>query len=309
MNVNTIQTYIINLAKLSQKFNKEKDMTYTKSINEKINLVRILLDGGWICSTCSFINKNTNEICEVCHVAKSISNLPNVTIVMRHGVRADTDLPEGNKQSWNNTITNWPNRPFDPPVGNTKFMKEATDEYKTKFAKITKIISSPFRRCLETATFMASQLDINTIYINDNLGEKGSAIKPTDIYTKHTFNELQKIIDDFCKFLSYSNKIIIIQENKGKWNDGEIWKQTESIYETIRRFESVINEEKRFFLENNKNNESLLIVSHADAVNHFASPTPKNDKSTMGVDFCGYITIDNKTNKLSNGTGINGLLS
>ena len=309
MSVDTVQIHIINLAKLAQKFNKEKDITYTKSINEKIDLVRILLDGGWICHTCSLINKNTNINCKACNTPKLISNLPTVTIVMRHGVRADSGSPEGNKQSWNNTITKWPNRPFDPPVGNTKFMQETADEYKSKFAKITKIVSSPFRRCLETATFMASQLNINTIYINDNLGEKGSAITSTGIYTKHTFDELQKIINDFCTFLSYSNKIIIIQENKGKWIDGEIWKQTESIYETIRRFESVINEEKRFFLENNKNNESLLIVSHADAVNHFATPTPPNDKSTMGVDFCGYITIDNKTNIPSNGTRVTGLLS
>ena len=306
MSHNTINKHIIDLAKLSEKFNKEKDITYAKSIFKKINLVTILLNGGWICPKCSLINENTKFSCGVCLTPKLI---PSVTIVMRHGVRADTGSPEGNNQSWDDTITNWPNRPFDPPVGNTKFMQETADEYKSKFAKITKIVSSPFRRCLETATFMASQLNINTIYINDNLGEKGIAIKKSDIYTKHTFDELQKIINDFCTFLSYSNKIIIIQENKGEWNDGKIWKQTESPFETIRRFESVINEEKRLFLENNENNESLLIVSHADAVQNFVTPIFPNEKDTMAVQFCGYITIDNKTDKLSNGTGISGMLS
>lgn len=309
----TIEGEIINLAKLSYDFNIGKNQNKI-DIDNQIQKVTILLNGGWICSVCTFINVTSDRKCSMCNTAKQVSSsssadLPAVTIVMRHGVRADSGPPDGNEKSWSDVITNWPDRLFDPPVGNTKFMQETADEYKSKFAKITKIVSSPFRRCLETATFLASQLDINTIYINDNLGEKGSAIKPTDKYTKHTIDELQKIINDFCTFLSYSKNIIIIQDNKGEWNDGKIWNQKESIYETIRRFESVINEEKRFFLENNKNNESLLIVSHADAVNHFATPIPPNSKDLMAVEFCGYITIDNKTGNLSNGTGITGLLS
>jgi len=315
MSGSELKIKIINLAKLSHDVNTGGEYN-KKYIDSQIKTVTILLNGGWICQSCTYINEASYSTCLMCDIPRqfsssssadlsavvsssSSSDLPAVTIVMRHGVRADIGPPEGNKKSWSDEKTGWPDRPFDPPVGNTKFMQEAVDEYKTKFAKITKIVSSPFRRCLETATFMAIKLGINTIYVNDNLGERGGAIDGT--YEQLSDTELKKFINNFREFnvdvtSTYSEEIQVIHENKGNWDGKTKWEQKEKLYETGRRFRAVIKEEKKTFLE--KDTNSLLIISHGDSIGSM------NEVDFYIPNYCGFISINNKTNEIKAGLGV-----
>ena len=85
---------------------------------------------------------------------------------MRHSTRLD-------KEGWKKApVEKWPDkdtRPYDPPI--IDFDMPVKSALLLKEYRIGVIVSSPFRRCLQTAGVVARTLGINTVNVDDRLGE------------------------------------------------------------------------------------------------------------------------------------------
>jgi hypothetical protein len=89
-------------------------------------------------------------------------------VVMRHSVRADSKAGA----AW----TDCDSRPFDPPIIDTELPKRAALELAralggSEIRRAIRIVSSPFRRCLQTAGIVARALKVATVDVHFSLGE------------------------------------------------------------------------------------------------------------------------------------------
>ncbi|GAB5357926.1 hypothetical protein AAMO2058_000415900 [Amorphochlora amoebiformis] len=103
-------------------------------------------------------------------------------IVMRHSERLDCDpqydinlLPEGSPQ-WEKAHLAWPDRaqrPYDTPICDFQLPATEADKIreKAKVEKLDVIISSPFRRCLQTAAVLAREFKTKRVRICNAIGE------------------------------------------------------------------------------------------------------------------------------------------
>ena len=82
--------------------------------------------------------------------------LPKVFIVMRHSERLD-QLPEFDNADWLDQNT----RPFDTPISDFQLPRSQAD--KLRAFEIECVVSSPFRRCLQTAGEVCRTLGITEL--------------------------------------------------------------------------------------------------------------------------------------------------
>jgi hypothetical protein len=176
-------------------------------------------------------------------------------IIMRHGIRADkcqniikvmkpnrwgkmTQQDEGiNKISWSDMES----RPYDPPLLEYDLPLIRAKEFANEY-NITKIVSSPFRRCLQTAAIIAKHFRIPEIEINEKFGEERAAFSRYNI-------PIYTITDD------------IIKDALG---DIQLTKKAGQSISTIAKN---YNSNKDQFLEGlqeYRTHKNLLIVSHGD---------------------------------------------
>eukprot|EP01063_Lacrimia_lanifica_P007436 TRINITY_DN1472_c0_g1_i2.p1 TRINITY_DN1472_c0_g1~~TRINITY_DN1472_c0_g1_i2.p1 ORF type:complete len:729 (+),score=206.12 TRINITY_DN1472_c0_g1_i2:51-2189(+) len=98
--------------------------------------------------------------------APAASSHSHTLVVMRHSIREDTD-------GWAKASeARWPDkrqRPFDPPISDRHLPVESARLLRPY--GITVVVSSPFRRCLQTAGIVARELGVGTVHIDDRLGE------------------------------------------------------------------------------------------------------------------------------------------
>eukprot|EP01064_Diplonema_japonicum_P031919 TRINITY_DN586_c0_g2_i2.p1 TRINITY_DN586_c0_g2~~TRINITY_DN586_c0_g2_i2.p1 ORF type:complete len:477 (+),score=125.69 TRINITY_DN586_c0_g2_i2:1249-2679(+) len=86
--------------------------------------------------------------------------------VMRHSIRHDMHGFD------NVPLSVWPDkmhRPYDPPISDYDLPAEAG--LKLKKYKFKVIVSSPYRRCLETAGIVARTIGVDVVHVDDRLGE------------------------------------------------------------------------------------------------------------------------------------------
>ncbi|KAJ9436566.1 hypothetical protein DIPPA_35644 [Diplonema papillatum] len=98
----------------------------------------------------------------------SYTGTENILIVMRHSVRCDTTF--GGFANVPQSM--WPDklkRPYDPPITDVDLPVCAAKMMK-KF-KVQVIVSSPYRRCLQTAGIVARTLAVSVVHVDDRLGE------------------------------------------------------------------------------------------------------------------------------------------
>ncbi|CAE7344654.1 VAPB, partial [Symbiodinium sp. KB8] len=101
--------------------------------------------------------------------AESVSSL-RCLAYMRHSDRLDC---EGGT---------WPDasdRPYDTPICNKELPVEATRCLKDQLPEgvtVRAVVSSPFRRCLETAVLAARELDVKALHVDNRLGELMAAV-------------------------------------------------------------------------------------------------------------------------------------
>lgn len=69
----------------------------------------------------------------------------------------------------------WESRPYDSPICDRALLMDAvTGLFKYRFSVI---VSSPFRRCLETAGILARELNIDTVNVDNRLGEDMAQVR------------------------------------------------------------------------------------------------------------------------------------
>lgn len=229
---------------------------------------------------------------------------------MRHGARADDDPSWKAKQ----IAKGGDPRLYDTPLANYKCVLDTATYFKdTKdpaidIGKIGKIVSSPFRRCFQTALTIAHMHDLTTVYVNNNLGESYSALAK---YLTPTGSDYVDKVNDTFSLLQQTDFIQIIKEYKTNSrvpslkhtinvvinNVGSInWsKPTEDdfikkTYEQnpVPRLKDAIKEETK--LHSGPGN--LLIVTHGDftqAVLTDAKLTELGGSPQYQADYCGFV--------------------
>eukprot|EP01064_Diplonema_japonicum_P031917 TRINITY_DN586_c0_g1_i1.p1 TRINITY_DN586_c0_g1~~TRINITY_DN586_c0_g1_i1.p1 ORF type:complete len:333 (+),score=75.12 TRINITY_DN586_c0_g1_i1:66-1064(+) len=86
--------------------------------------------------------------------------------LMRHSTRQDVNGFEAAP------LDQWPDkmhRPYDPPISDYDLPAEAG--LKLKKYNFQAIVSSPYRRCLETAGIVARTIGVDVVHVDDRLGE------------------------------------------------------------------------------------------------------------------------------------------
>ncbi|KAJ1445704.1 hypothetical protein M885DRAFT_291509 [Pelagophyceae sp. CCMP2097] len=82
-------------------------------------------------------------------------------VVMRHSVRVDAD----EAATWDDRHI----RPYDTPISD--FGLPLREAAKLRTYGVVAIVSSPFRRCLQTAGVLARALKVDAVTVHDGLGE------------------------------------------------------------------------------------------------------------------------------------------
>ena len=307
MSMNTIEEHIIYLAKLSNDFNN--GITFNKKdSNDQKEKVQILLNGGWICLGCTFINEAKNTTCDMCLSIKKVStkpisgistsSSPPITIVMRHGERADDDKWLANEKAKGKQ-----NRAYDPPLLNYNCPEETYQNLIKKNIKISTIISSPFLRCIQTASYMAAKFNIKNLYINNQLGEDFTALSKYLIGTNPKY-----YIGDNCQFellndIEIKKEANTVYNNAGNKEELNIlnsnlgnpkWQLAGITPIKIKDLPNTSHERLRntIFAEISNNKVGgLLIVTHGD----FAAALLKKEfPEKCSANYCGYYYNDGK---------------
>ena len=180
-------------------------------------------------------------------------------------------------------------RPYDLPINDRKLPLEQLKEMKTKVRNlcIAKIISSPFRRCIQTSVIIAKELNIDTIQVDSRIGETGIAV----------FREF----DEDPKEVAYYSKGKLEREHEIKieWMDKEhkpIWDTTgenptndHGLNKNDRQYDDFKQKEfpKLFDLKHG----DTLIVAHAVPCNQWSG-------KKYWVNECGWIAVVQKNGKM-----------
>ena len=228
--------------------------------------------------------------------------------LMRHGERDDNDT----QNIWDDKET----RPFDCPI-----LIHETQKLCKKSAKILRkfnfefIITSPFRRCWQTAMIMADLLKITTIYIDENLVEdideikrirrkikpyailgniktktsngnnnkktkkhSGSSVKHENDYGLLTDEELKNDIRIFAELMAEAYTFTIPQIIP---NGAKLLSQRS----LIGRTQAVVTD-----IQNGIGNRNGLIITHSGLI---SSISPTDDASSVYmVEPCGFVVVD-----------------
>ena len=267
---------------------------------------------SWACQQCTLINNGQSNKCSVCDASRTVGTSvnpspggggsgegtrgaggsggrPGRVIIMRHGERADNSqvapwyAPGGG--AWAPAAGEHPN---STPLANFTCPLKTYNELQANYGPVTKIVSSPFRRCLETAAYIAIKFGINNIYVNDNLGEVGNAGKglalneaTMNAIIKRVYNEEPSIRDSR---LTSIPTVIVTGRPREAGDNGRlrraIWEETTSFYST------------------HPTSESLLIVSHGDIAQEIAGEA----MIAYLLNYCGYYTMDSVTKRLYPGS-------
>jgi broad specificity phosphatase PhoE len=249
--------------------------------------------GQKACNTCTLLNDAGATHCAACGASLE---KPSAVIVMRHGVRADNagNLcdPADIRHAWavlgkslgtTNTETE---RSYDTPLCEYTRPKEAYTDISDRFAQITRIVTSPFVRCVQTAAAIAAQLpNVPEIFVNRNLGEKYSAALS---YGKQ-FQELTS--DQLEMVFKQAYKAAGSKEFKGqvRLRGKPVW----DISGEDRAWFTMLDTEIKKEISQ-KGDGTLLLITHGDVAilinNHDKDFEITATTGFWGPDYCGYYT-------------------
>tara|TARA_A100001015_G_scaffold321200_1_gene450728 strand:- start:1506 stop:3275 length:1770 start_codon:yes stop_codon:yes gene_type:complete len=210
--------------------------------------------------------------------------------LIRHSVREDNDPTD---QVWSDKI----DRPYDPPIsfklpheligvslserdkreGREKLPMEKAIELKDY--NFTRIISSPFRRCLQTAAIIAKNLGIKTIDVDKGIGEAMSMVSRVG-GKRDNFN-----------YLSPKQMNEIIQEaSDGEAKIGRV-SGVDGVFGQVdvSVIESNFNKLKDEIL-NNPLKQNVLLVTHGDVIGQTLNIV--NGETVLEVDYCAWIIYE-----------------
>ena len=247
-----------------------------------------------------------HDATECAHCGASFVKPPAV-IVMRHGVRADFPTSSSRILCEQKDISNaWfmlgtilgttnteTERSYDTPLCEYTRPKEAYNDISGRFAQITRIVTSPFVRCVQTAAAIAAQMPTEPeIFVNRNLGEKYSTLRTYTeknpikrlTFQKLTSDELERVFKQAYKDAGskeFKGKVML-RENP-KWNefikDDRAW---------FNMLETEIKEEI-----SQKGDGTLLLITHGDVariINNHDKDFDNTGIRLWFLDYCGYYT-------------------
>jgi len=143
----------------------------------------------------------------------------------------------------------------------------------------TRIISSPFRRCLQTAAIIAGTLGIETIDVDKGIGEMMIMVSRVG-GTPANFNYLSPVqMDEIIREAS-SGKATI-----GKVN-GDDFEFHQDDVDVIRKKFQIIKEE----ILGNPKRQNVLLVTHGDVIS--ATLNIVNGETLIECDYCRWIIYE-----------------
>ena len=225
-------------------------------------------------------------------------------IIMRHGIREDSVFGRGKVEDIVLNFYDKEERSYDPPLLDYDIPKLRATQLLAKY-NITKIISSPFRRCLQTAGIIAKVLGIPSVNINPLFGEKCTELKKHNLKFKTDINIIKEAINPPTVFNNNKTVENIIKE----YTDG-CYKNTFAYGDGDDSLKKAIEIEISSF--DCDSNECLLIITHGDNVSNQRYFLPDLNKYIYNSVECGYISFEiNKTpeKKLGGFIEINGGLN
>ena len=228
---------------------------------------------------------------------------PPAVIVMRHGVRADHAFSLCGQKDISNawfmlgTILGTTNteteRLYDPPLCEYTKPKEAYNDISGRFAQITRIVTSPFVRCVQTAAAIAAQMPTEPeIFVNRNLGEKYSTLRS---YTENNPNKMltfQELTSDQLEMVfKQAYKAAGSKEFKGqvRLRGKPVW----DISGEDRAWFTMLDTEIKKEISQ-KGDGTLLLITHGDVAriinNHDENFEYTATPGYWGTGYCGYYT-------------------
>jgi hypothetical protein len=225
-------------------------------------------------------------------------------IIMRHGIREDSTI--GTRKVVDQVLNFYDKeeRPYDPHLLDYDIPKLRATQLLAKY-NITKIVSSPFRRCLQTAGIIAKVLGIPSVNINPLFGEKCTELRKHNLKFNTDINIINEAINHPTVFNNNKTVENIIKE----YNDG-CNKNTYAYGDGDESLKKAIELELNSF--DCDSNECLLIITHGDNVSNPRHFLPIRNKIFSNSVECGYISFEiNKTHvkKLGEFIEINGGLN
>jgi broad specificity phosphatase PhoE len=183
--------------------------------------------------------------------------------VMRHGPRLDED-PNASWEDKNN-------RPYDPPLRDLTAPLEQIDILRSY--NITVVVSSPFRRCLQTAGIICRALRISSLVIDYGFSEVMHSVRSTGVSNVSFLSseEILAVIGD-------SVEVAAVRGAPPPFN--------EAIEDSLSRYNATIKRVVEDFSQS-----SILCVSHGNAVevcgSHYVSPPVL----AVEVNYHGFIAV------------------
>lgn len=260
---------------------------------------------------------------------------PPALIAMRHSVRAD--MCHNWTELWDPAERQ--RRPHDSPIANYELPVQCTQRFlasPASFQKITRIVSSPFRRCLQTAGAVCRTLGLDVVEIDFGLCEGMShvrALHPPELSFLSP-REMAAAVNSLNYLSGGSSDIKILLINKDNQTVpvddfinlsevADIPKLSETVSESFFRFNDCYRRtisrhleesEKEMIVEGivtSDNPGSVVCVTHWEGVSTLLAALLESDtncvpnrKSYSTVSECGYIALELTSHTFIDSQGI-----
>jgi broad specificity phosphatase PhoE len=172
----------------------------------------------------------------------------NLVVIMRHGPRLD----DNTNASWDDKAT----RPYDTPLADLNVPLEHIE--KLRSSNITVVVSSPFRRCLQSAGIICRALRISSLVIDYGFSEVMHSVRSTGVSNVSYLSS-----EEILTAIGGSVTVADVRGVPPPFNEG--------IEDSLARYNASIKKVAEDFSDS-----SVLCVSHGNAVevcgSHYVSP-------------------------------------
>jgi len=205
--------------------------------------------------------------------------------IMRHSLRLDFV----EDSTWDDKFT----RPYDTPVRCLEL--PSVQGKKLKQHNITKVIVSPFRRCLQTAAVVCREIGVKEIIVDRNIGETMTAVR----YCNNKVNPHLEQSEHTFEYLSEEESVATVKCINPDLHLQSIIGGKPSYDETAEasreRFHKTAFEYIHNIHQTNSNSgdgqlDNLLFIAHGDVVQTLGGSLTRND--IYCVNECGFVVVD-----------------
>lgn len=198
-------------------------------------------------------------------MAEASSESSGLIVVMRHGPRMD-DNPSS---TWSDKMT----RPYDPPLSDCSIPTEQIDALKQ--LNVTVVVSSPLRRCLQSAGIICRALRISSLVIDYGFTEVMHSMRSTGVSNVSYLSS-----DEIVAAIGGNVEVADVRGSPPSFN--------ESIEDSLARFNTAIKSVVQDYADS-----AILCISHGNAVevcgSHYANPPVL----AVEVNYYGFLALRN----------------